>query len=155
LRRLAMDALVQRRYTEAVDHLDRLLSSNADDHVALAMMGEVNLVQKNLLESIVYYTRAINAHPPARGYKERFLELASNSVVSTSRRKFKAGGVAFLRPQGLDCRRITRFWPILLFREPGFHNSFVPASRQRFAPANAAFFESLTDFSALASPLFL
>lgn len=155
LRRLAEDAIKHGRRDEAQHYLAQALARDERDHAALAMMAELRLAEEDVLQAIFCYAHAIDACPTSRPYKERFLDLASGALAANYSDVFANALIACFRTPALDCTQAGRFWVSLLVAEPRFHTAFGLKGRRSFDPSNRAFFEGLSAFQALFTPLFL
>jgi SAM-dependent methyltransferase len=152
---MVRSALLRGDIDEAERCLDAALKRNKQDHVCYALAAELRLSQNRAPEAIALYMRAVNICPEVRIYKERFLDLVGGSIATSYNKPIASALIACLRTRDLDCSKIVRFWKSLLQAEPRFHAAFGLEDRQSFDPSNIGFFESLTDFRPLFTPLFL
>jgi len=153
LHRQARQALAAGDLAEAEHVLARALKRHPDDHMALALSGELHLRRNRAYEGFRSYLKAVNAAPQMHAYKERFLELASLGFPMRYNDELASALVACLKTPDLASQ--LENWFGLMASEPKFHAAYGLTNRRSFDPANAAFFASITDFRPLFAPLFL
>jgi tetratricopeptide (TPR) repeat protein len=155
LRQRARSALHRGDIAESERFLAKVLKQNKKDHGSYAIIAELHLSQNRIHEALLSYMRAVNLHPQSLAYKERFLEIAGRTLATGYSKPLADALVACLKTRELDCTKVTRFWLSLVKVAPRFEATFGLATRKSFDPSNRLFFEQLTDFRPLFTPLFL
>lgn len=150
----AQSYIDRKQYEKAEQMALSVLKKDIQDAAALAMMGELSVLQNKV--NIVYYMMAIQQNPRELSYKERFIELGWKQQAETYQELTEFVLLECLRAgHAIDCTKLQMFWYSHLRLMPAFRQVCDLTGRQAFDPVNKDFFEKMSGFAPLLTPYFL
>lgn len=165
LRAMGEACLRNKSYDEAQEHFEQALELNPADHRTLALLGDLALWNKDVLQALGLYMLAVRENPAEKAYKERFAALATEVTMLTAfSAQVKATLLACLQTPDMDCANMQGLWYLTFVADPafkplyrlklqgGFLASFSRSAETVFSPEQ---FDACRDYTPLLQPLFL